>query len=339
MPNAGWRRLRPIAAVPLAAALLAVGSAVAWAATEITIDFVRHGEAGDNLVINNEVPGPGLTEAGQQQADVIAQVLKGDDISAIFASGMTRAQETAGPLADALGMNVTDLSGLNEIDAGIFAGMPVNIAGLPIGAAAYSLAPAAWALGLYFVPQLGLTTDVNGMAFEDRYSGAVQDIYDTSHAGGTDAVFSHEAAIAFWTLMNVKNPDFPLMLEMALSKGELLPYTGVVEVQGSPADGWTLVSWDGQDVPANPGLPTELFVDFRDLITVPQLAAWHVWETLPTGDLTEILAALQTGFDEIDAATIQFPVAVIDDIAVALSDPDPAILFPAATDLIGQLLG
>ena len=42
-------------------------------------------------------------------------------------------------------------------------------------------------------------------------------------------------------------------------------------IQGDPQDGWTLVSWDGTPIgPAN--LPTELFVDLRDLITEPEPA-------------------------------------------------------------------
>ena len=55
------------------------------------------------------------------------------------------------------------------------------------------------------------------------------------------------------------NPDFSLVLQEFLNTGELLPYTGQVVVDGSPGD-WTLVSYDGVDVPQDPGLGTELFV-------------------------------------------------------------------------------
>lgn len=304
----------------LAAVLLFVGSGAAWAEDSITLDFVRHGEAGDNLVINNDVPGPPLTAAGELQAQAVAQLLAGDGIDGIYSSAMTRAQETADPLAELLNMTVPvpALPGLNEIDAGIFAGLPVDVGGLPLGAVMYAFAPFLWTLGLYFVPQLGSDSDVNGMAFEDRFSDAVQSIYDGTAAGGTDAVFAHEGSIAFWTLMNVDNPDFGLMLTQALSAGELLDYTGVVQVQGNPEDGWTLISWDGIPVPQDPGLLTDLFVDVRDLITAPQMAFYHLWEALLTADPTAIVDALQTGLNDVGTALAQFPQAIIDDIAAEL---------------------
>jgi Histidine phosphatase superfamily (branch 1) len=233
---------------------------------------------------------------------------------------MIRSQETAAPLAEALHLAIHVLSGLNEIDAGIFEGIPVNVGDLPLGGALYLLAPLAWTLGLDFVPQLGSTVDPNGIAFDESFSGAVQSIYDGSvgtEAGNvTDAVFSHEGVIAIWTLMNVNNPDFPVVLQEFLNTGELLPYTGQVVVDGSPGD-WTLVSWDGTAVPQDPGLPTELFVDFRDLVTAPQFAGYDIYEALLTGNSATIESAVQTGISQIDTALTQFPAAVIEDIVSA----------------------
>jgi hypothetical protein len=87
-------------------------------------------------------------------------------------------------------------------------------------------------------------------------------------------------------------------------------------VDGSPGD-WTLVSWDGTAVPQDPGLPTELFVDWRDLITAPQFATYNIWEAILGGDSTTIDSAIQAGVSQIDAALAQFPVAVFDDIVSA----------------------
>jgi len=233
---------------------------------------------------------------------------------------MIRSQETAMPLAEALNLPIQVLPGLNEIDAGIFEGIPVNVGDLPLGGALYLLAPLAWTLGLDFVPQLGSTVDPNGIAFDESFSGAVQSIYDGSVGSDTgnitDAVFSHEGAIAIWTLMNVNNPDFSLVLQELLNTGELLPYTGQVVVDGSPGD-WTLVSWDGTPVPQDPGLPTELFVDSRDLITAPQFAGYDVYDALLTGNSATIDTAIQAGVSQIDMALTQFPVAVFDDIVSA----------------------
>jgi hypothetical protein len=305
----------------LSTALLSTGSAMAWADDgSIVLDFVRHGESGDMTVVNTLVPGPDLTDTGEQQADDLVKVLSGNGIDDIYASAMIRSQETAMPLAEALNLPIQVLPGLNEIDAGIFEGIPVNVGDLPLGGALYLLAPLAWTLGLDFVPQLGSTVDPNGIAFDESFSGAVQSIYDGSVGSDTgnitDAVFSHEGAIAIWTLMNVNNPDFSLVLQEFLNTGELLPYTGQVVVDGSPGD-WTLVSWDGTPVPQDPGLPTELFVDSRDLITAPQFAGYDIYDALLTGNSATIDTAIQAGVSQIDMALTQFPVAMFDDIVSA----------------------
>jgi len=305
----------------LSATLVSIGAATARADDgSIVLDFVRHGESGDMTAINTLVPGPELTDTGEQQAQALVNVLSGNGIDDIYASTMIRSQETATPLADALNLPIHVLPGLNEIDAGIFEGTPVNVGDLPLGGALYLLAPLAWTLGLDFVPQLGSTIDPNGIAFDESFSGAVQSIYDgsvgTDASNNTDAVFSHEGAIAIWTLMNVDNPDFSVVLQEFLNTGELLPYTGQVVVDGSPGD-WTLVSWDGTPVPQDPGLPTELFVDWRDLITAPQFADYDIYEALLTGNSATIESAIQAGVSQIDTALTQFPVAVIDDIVSA----------------------
>ncbi|QZA07369.1 histidine phosphatase family protein [Mycolicibacter heraklionensis] len=309
------RRLR-YGAVALPAVVVFFAAPAAWAAESITLEFVRHGQAGDNLVINNEVPGPPLTELGQQQAQTVADLLADDGITGIYSSIMTRAHETADPLAELLGLPVHELAGLNEIDAGLLADLPVNVGGLPLGAVLYAAAPMLWAFGLYFVPQLG-SSDFNGMVFQDRFSDAVAAIYAGSEGGDTDAVFAHEGSIVFWTLMNVDNPDFGIILNEALTTGELLPFTGVIEVRGNPEDGWTLVSWDGQPVAEDPGLLTELFVDVRDVITAPQMALFHIWEALLSGDPAVFLDVIQAGADDVGTAALQFPVEVLHDVLSA----------------------
>jgi hypothetical protein len=108
-------------------------------------------------------------------------------------------------LASVLNMPVQDLSGLNEISAGILEGAQQNdLTGL-----LFLAAPLAWTLGLYFVPELG-SSDYNGMAFESYFGDAVQTIYDNTTSGGvgdTDIAFSSAVAIMTWTLVNVNNPD------------------------------------------------------------------------------------------------------------------------------------
>jgi len=314
------KRFRHVAAALLSTALLFIGPAAAWAEESIVIDFVRHGQTPDNVadIISTSVPGGELTQTGQEEAQAVANVLAPLQPVGIYASELIRTQETAAPLATLLDLPVQVLPGLNEIGAGIYNGYPTDsLAGI-----LWELPPVAWVLGLDFVPIPG-STDPNGMAFDESFSAAVQAIYDNTvsvasvNGNPTDVAFSSEGAIATWTLMNVNNPDFLLVLTQWLDTGQLLPNTGIVAVEGDPQDGWTLVSWNGEPVPPA-SLPTELFVDARDLIEAPQLAGYNIHEALLTGDPTTIVNAIQEGVDNVGTATLHFPVAVISDIVDAV---------------------
>ena len=75
-------------------------------------------------------------------------------------------------------------------------------------------------------------------------------------------------------------------------------------------------------VPVPPAsLPTELFVDVRNVMTAPQFAAFDVVEALPTGDPATIVNAIANGADQIGAAVTQFPGAVTRDIVDAVGAP------------------
>ncbi len=86
----------------------------------ITLTFIRHAESLSNAehMVNTDIPGPGLTEEGQGQAEQLAHQLSRNNFDGIYASPMARTQETAAPLAHALGKHVEILPGLREIDAG-----------------------------------------------------------------------------------------------------------------------------------------------------------------------------------------------------------------------------
>ena len=312
---------------------------------DMVLDLIRHGESADNVagIIGTAPPGAALTDLGQEQAITVGQALYNggtNDIDGVFASEFTRTQQTAWPLIELLQgksdyadipagpapiLDPTQiLPGLNELNAGVLEGTSQSN---ELTSLLYLVAPLAWMSGQYWVPQLGSTVDPNGMAFEDRFSDAVQTIYD---AGGAlddgelhDVAFSHAAAISTWVMMNVKNPDFEVLLD-EFKSGGLLSNTGQVVVEGNPTDGWTLISYDGTAVPADPGLGTELFVDYRDLITAPQMAGWHIWEAVLGGDPTEISTAVQTGFDDVGAALLQFPQAVFTDILDAFQSAGSA---------------
>ncbi|MEO6793259.1 MAG: histidine phosphatase family protein, partial [Mycobacterium sp.] len=254
-----------VAATPVIAPLpSAVAMDILFAAQDITLDLVRHGESVDNAegVLGTTPPGAELTALGQQQAADVAPLINAafpDGIAGIYSSELIRGQETAQPLADLLGMDVTHLAGLNEINAGWFEGHELNT----LTQIAYALPTLMWVMGQYWVPMLGSTIDPNGVAFNDRVTDAIEAIYGNTVSDPdnpmNDAVFAHAGTIAIWTLMNVKNPDFGLVINELLDTHSPLVNTGQVVIDGNPTDGWTLISWEGHEVAATPDLFTGLF--------------------------------------------------------------------------------
>lgn len=313
---------------------------------DILLEFVRHGMSTDNLqLINGTVaPGAHLTSGplplqynGELQAEAVGDKLFGifgpggtdPGVDGIFASGLVRTQETAAPFADLMGMNVTNLSGLNEINAGVWEGIQSATGdAFKNVALSYLAAPIAWMYGMYWVPLLG-SSDYNGMAFQDRFSDAVDAIYNTSinadDPSYQDVAFSHGGAIMAWVQMNVDNPDPSLLMSHPLSN------TSQVVLSGNPTDGWHLVSWDGI-AQGDADTATQLFVAFRDLMTVPQMAAFHIQQALFSLDPTQITSAFSTGFTDIWNEMLQFPQTVWNIIVDAF---DPAPIAALSADAIG----
>jgi len=90
--------------------------------------FVRHGQTPTTgKVLPGRAPGLHLAEKGQQQAEVVAQRIASlqsekRKISAVYASPLERTQETAAPIARALGLRVRRSQGLLEADFGDWTG-------------------------------------------------------------------------------------------------------------------------------------------------------------------------------------------------------------------------
>lgn len=197
----------------------------------IVLTFVRHAESEANAsgIIDTEVPGPGLSPEGKEQAAQAARQLAHFNYDAVYASTMARAQQTAAPLASELHKQVEVLQGVQEIKAGWFQGQPVKDE-----AATYLLAPADWVNGDL---QNSIPGSVSGKEFNDRFTAAVQKVYDSGHHD--PVVFSHKFAIEYWTVLNAKNAKSSLLTSHPL------PNVGRVVLTGNPLTGWTLVEWDG----------------------------------------------------------------------------------------------
>jgi broad specificity phosphatase PhoE len=89
--------------------------------------LIRHGEndyVGKRLA--GRLPGVHLNERGRLQALALVPVLYRAPIKAIYSSPLERAVETAQPLAQALGLEITMAPGLHEMDSGKFAGRTIK---------------------------------------------------------------------------------------------------------------------------------------------------------------------------------------------------------------------
>ncbi|MCW2817277.1 MAG: phosphatase [Marmoricola sp.] len=72
------------------------------------VHLLRHGEVENpEGVLYGRAPGFGLSARGRSMALAASQVLAGRDVALVVTSPMQRAQETAWPLADRLGVEVT----------------------------------------------------------------------------------------------------------------------------------------------------------------------------------------------------------------------------------------
>jgi len=88
--------------------------------------LVRHGQTPTTgAVLPGRAPGLSLSDRGQKQAEQAAAriaALGAERIGAVYASPMERAQQTAAPIARAVGRRVRVLDGLNECDFGQWTG-------------------------------------------------------------------------------------------------------------------------------------------------------------------------------------------------------------------------
>ncbi|MGV0735640.1 histidine phosphatase family protein [Mycobacterium syngnathidarum] len=331
MQRPNRRRAAGAAATTLTACSLF--AAATLPASALTVTFIRHAESQGNAsgYIDTSTPGPHLTNdevnqnggaTGEEQAQAWADTQSADAFDALYASTMIRTQETAKPFSDKSGLDVTVLgaydpdhpqqnSGVQEISAGIFEGLPE---GEGIGRIGYILAPLAWTMGLQFVPIPG---GENGLEFNERVTNALaqveSDTEDTNGDGDLDAaVFSHGATIMMWTMMNVDNPNLLLIVQHPLDN------TDTVVVEKNDDGSWTLKEWAGQEVgPAD--YPTQMFVNVRDLIVAPQKAVYDMRLPVLSMDPEAIVTTGAQGLQNVAQAGVKFVTDSVTDTVNAIT--------------------
>jgi broad specificity phosphatase PhoE len=81
--------------------------------------LVRHGETEWNRLRRIQgISDQELNETGRKQAEALAQALKNKNVTAIYASPLKRAQDTAYAIGRQHGIEIVTLFGLREMDAG-----------------------------------------------------------------------------------------------------------------------------------------------------------------------------------------------------------------------------
>jgi broad specificity phosphatase PhoE len=79
------------------------------------VHLLRHGEVHNpEGVLYGRLPGYRLSERGRRQAETVAAALADEDVTALLASPLERAQQTAAPLAESHGLTVVTEPGLIE---------------------------------------------------------------------------------------------------------------------------------------------------------------------------------------------------------------------------------
>jgi broad specificity phosphatase PhoE len=111
-------RMRPVRIVPVAALVLLLAAAPAWA--QQVVYLVRHAERADQGAPAGQMMTPGdppLSVVGEARANQLAAMLRDAGITAIFATEYRRTQDTVKPLAARLRLEVqshpaSDIEGL-----------------------------------------------------------------------------------------------------------------------------------------------------------------------------------------------------------------------------------
>ncbi|MET7682128.1 histidine phosphatase family protein [Streptomyces sp. NPDC005423] len=194
--------------------------------------LVRHGQTTANVdfLLDTALPGAPLTELGRRQAAALPEALADEHIEALYASTLVRTQQTAAPLAAARGLDVLVRDGLRELSAGDLENLP----GDSDAGAAYMRTVFAWAAG---DTRLRMPGGENGTEALARYDAVIAEA--AASGSGTVAMISHGAAIRMWTAARADNVNVPFAAARPLDN------TGVVILEGTPADGWQALSWAG----------------------------------------------------------------------------------------------
>jgi len=192
--------------------------------------LIRHGQTPSNVVgaLDTGRPGPGLTALGQAQAEAVPGALAEERIDAVYASPLIRTQLTAAPLAEARGLGIEIVEGLEEIVAGRW-----EMRNDMEAVRTYMETASRWAVGDL---DAVIADGESGHEFFARYDAAIEKIA-AANPGGAAVVVSHGAAIRVWAAARIAGVDLSEAAKWRIYN------TGMCELDGDPVNGWHLVRW------------------------------------------------------------------------------------------------
>lgn len=196
--------------------------------------LARHGQTDANvrMSIDSLPPGGPLTEAGQRQADELAEALAGEPVTGVYASTALRAQQTALPVAKRHSLDVQILDGIQEVFVGELEAR-TDHESLRRFADVFG----GWANGDLDRSMPGGET---GRAAVDRFTTALRGI-TAGQRDGTLVVVSHGAMLRLVAPLLADNLD-TLAGELSLLQNTARI---VLEEDSAARGGWHCVEWAG----------------------------------------------------------------------------------------------
>ncbi|CAN5420813.1 alpha-ribazole phosphatase [soil metagenome] len=154
--------------------------------------LVRHGQSAGNAEgrFGGHSPTP-LSELGCEQAEITAQTLVKERITAIYSSDLLRAVQTAEPLADILSLPIIETSAFRERKVGVLEGKTFDESKIEFPKDYYALINR----NIYHI----ITEGESYRQLLKRATKALHEVLRT-HQGENVVIFSHTGAICFLTL-------------------------------------------------------------------------------------------------------------------------------------------
>lgn len=186
--------------------------------------LIRHGETESNVnrQLDTAYPGAPLNENGLTQAEALVEAIAHEQIEALYASTLTRAQQTAAPLAQARELELIIADGIQEIAAGV---EEMNTDWSVYVGMLNSWAPHNL--------DAGLAGGETARQFLTRFSNAVAAMEQAGDE--VVALVSHGAALRVWAIS--QDPS------IGVENAKPLHNTQWIVLNGSTTDGWRIEQW------------------------------------------------------------------------------------------------